>query len=129
MADRLCRPPAQFRFEFLENLQAAVDLAGGEAGRVVVVTLPDHSVTPAGKERSPEGARERVERYNAVIEEEARKAGARLVDLFEVSQRVDEHPDLVVDDGLHPSEKGHRIWTDQIYPVVSELLEDRRRDR
>ena len=111
-----------FRPDFVGLLERAVQFAGGAAQRVVVMTLPDHSVTPAGRRHGAERAHRRVTAYNRVIRQETEAAGARLVDLAPVSRRAEERPELVADDGLHPAAKMHALWTDELTPVVLEAL-------
>jgi len=102
-----------YRTEFRGLLQRAIAFAGGDAARVVVVSIPDWGVTAfaAGRDRA-QIARE-IEIYNAANREVARELGARWVDVAPTSRRMQ---DAVVDDGLHPSGAQYREWAELVLP-------------
>jgi lysophospholipase L1-like esterase len=102
------RDAEQYRGEFTALLQRAIGFAGGDAKKVVVVSIPDWGVTPfaEGRDRAKIGTE--IDRYNAINREEAGKAGARYVDITPVSRQSD--PALVAADGLHPSGKQYGEW-------------------
>jgi lysophospholipase L1-like esterase len=116
------RPEADFRKDLvhlIEWLQARLPAPD----RLVVVTIPDFSVTPRGARY----ARGRdisagLKRFNEVITEEAKRHGARLVDVYDLSLAAKDDPTLVAADGLHPSAKGYAAWEKIIRPVVREAL-------
>ncbi len=79
---------------------------------ILVVTVPDFSVTPAGKYYS--GGRDihqGLAEFNQIIENEAKAFKLRVVDLFPLSQTLGA---LVSPDGLHPSAQGYKRWADLI---------------
>lgn len=115
--------PAEFRPEFVALLDRSVQFAGGEASNVVVMTIPDYTLTPAGQMFSPAENARRLESYNRIVREEATEAGARVVDLVPASRRVTEDPELVSDDDLHPSPKQHDLWLTRILPAATAALE------
>jgi lysophospholipase L1-like esterase len=102
-----------YRVEFRALLQRAMAFAGGEAGRVVVVSIPDWGVTPfaAGRDRA-QVARE-IDAYNAAGRDATAALGAHWVDVTPTSRRM---ADAVVGDGLHPSAAQYREWADQALP-------------
>ena len=91
--------------------------------RLLVVNIPDFSVTPDG----PNYARGRdisagLAKFNRIIAEEAQKRGVCVVDVFPVSQTMHGHPELIAADGLHPSAKTYAVWEELIFPAAQELL-------
>lgn len=91
--------------------------------RLLVINIPDFSVTPDG----PTYARGRdisagLTKFNRIIAEEAEKRGLRVVDIFPLSQRMREDRLLVAADGLHPSAKAYVQWEEFIFPVARESL-------
>lgn len=113
-----------FRDGFVDLLERAVALAGGDPDRVVVLTIPDYSVTPHCDGAPCEAHAERIEAYNEAVREAAADAGTRLVDVVPCSQAVADDPSLVADDGLHPSPEQHGRWLEAIYPVARSVLVD-----
>ena len=115
------RPAGQYRGEFSTLLRRAIRLAGNHPDRVVVVSIPDWGVTRfgSGSGRDPAQIAHELDVFNAIARDEASRAGARFVDITGISRR---HPQLVADDGLHPSAAQYTLWTEAIAPVVSSAL-------
>ncbi len=91
--------------------------------RLVVVTTPDYTVTPAGADYGdPTVQRARIVRFNALLAEVAADARIAVVDIFDISQRATTDGTLVASDGLHPSGAQYALWVDRIAPVVRGLL-------
>lgn len=114
------RDAEQYRGEFVELLQRAIGFAGGEAKKVVVVSIPDWGVTPFAEGRDRAKIATEIDRYNAINREEANRAGARYVDITPVSRGND--PALVAGDGLHPSGKQYTEWVKLILPEARAVL-------
>lgn len=114
-----------YRDEFVELLGRAITFAGGDAGRVLVVSIPDWGVTPFAKDddRSAAQIASEIDAYNAVARAEAEAAGARFVDVTPLSRTDD--PAYVADDGLHPSGAQYAAWTDRILPAARAALSAR----
>lgn len=92
-------------------------------GRLLVVTLPDFSVTPAGKNFKRQGdLKQRILAFNAVITQEANKRGLSVADIFEISQKVESQTDMLIEDDLHPSAKLYKLWEEAISPAAQRLL-------
>jgi undecaprenyl-diphosphatase len=107
------RDAEQYRHEFAALLGRAIGFAGGDAKKVIVVSIPDWGVTPfaAGRDRAKIAAE--IDHFNAINREEASRAGARYVDITPISRRND--PTLVTSvDGLHPSGKQYAEWASAI---------------
>ena len=118
---------ADYRPRFRELLERAVALAGADAGRVIVLSIPDWSVTPfaAGRDR---GAISRaIEAFNRVGREETHlRSAPRWVDVTEAS-RADARDDrLLAADGLHPSAAMYAEWVRLVLPAAVQILEPRK---
>ena len=113
--------PEAYRRQFGALLHRAITLAGGEARRVVVVSVPDWGVTPFGAAdaRGPALIAREVEAYNAVAREETESAGARWADIAPLSRTQGA---LTVDDGLHPNAEAYVAWADRILPLAREAM-------
>src|SRR5438445_1480393 len=114
-------PEATYRANLeliLDALERSVPI-----GRIVTVTTPDYTLTPAGADYGePDARRAGIVRLNAILEETARGRGVAFVDIFDVSTRAASERSLVADDGLHPSGAQYALWVDRIAPVVERLL-------
>ena len=92
--------------------------------RLIVITLPDFSQTPAGQEVSKtRNISEGLKEFNAVITTEAKARNLSVIDIFDISKKIGLDPQLVCDDGLHPSSQGHLLWASLIFPEAQRLLQ------
>jgi lysophospholipase L1-like esterase len=102
------RSADEYRKQFVGLLQRAIGFAGGEASKVIVVSIPDWGVTPFAEGRDRAKIAREIDQFNAINREEAQRAGARWVDITPISRRSDAA--LVAADGLHPSGKQYAEW-------------------
>ncbi len=95
------------------------------AGRVLVVTTPDYTVTPAGADYGdPATQSAAIRRYNAINTQLAAARGIAVVDIYDLSLRAGAERSLVASDGLHPSGVQSGLGVDRIAPAVRGLLGD-----
>jgi acyl-CoA thioesterase-1 len=93
------------------------------AGRILVVTTPDYTVTPAGADYGdPQAQSAGIRTNNGILSEAAVARGIRVVDIYDLSLRAATERDLVAGDGLLPSGSQYALWVDRIAPAVQELL-------
>jgi len=114
-------PEAAYRSNVAEILERLIEAVG--AGRVLVVTTPDYTVTPAGADYGdPAVQSAAVRRNNAINTELAAARGIAVVDIFDLSLGAAADRSLVADDGLHPSGKQYALWVERIAPAMAALL-------
>lgn len=93
------------------------------ADHIVVVTIPDFSVTPTGKLfGNPAESSHGIEEFNTSLTTLAEERHINVVDIFSLSQAAGTDPSLVAPDGLHPSALRYAEWEEVIYPVIHRLL-------
>ena len=111
----------EYAVQFGALLGRAIALAGGRAGRVLVVSIPDWGVTRFAREQGRDAARiaRELDDFNACARDLAASRGVRFVDITPISRR---HPDMMAADGLHPSAEQYTLWVEAIAPVVREAL-------
>jgi acyl-CoA thioesterase I len=104
--------------EILDVLLAALP-----AGRIVAISIPDYTVTPAGPDYGdPAAQHDAIAAENAAMARLAGNHGIAFVDIFDLSLGAARDRALVADDGLHPSGLQYRRWVDRLAPVVETLL-------
>jgi len=112
----------EYRPRFVSLLAQAIDFAGGDLGRVVVLSIPDWSVTPfANGRRTAETAAE-IDAFNAANREEAQEAEVHYVDVTAISRLAAQEPGLLASDGLHPSAEMYALWVAELLPKALEIL-------
>ncbi|GAB7014458.1 SGNH/GDSL hydrolase family protein [Halolamina salina] len=114
--------PETFEPKFRAMLDRALGFAP-DPDSVVVITVPDYTLTPVGEDNDPDEHAKRLVRYNEIVREAARAEGTRLVDVVPPSKRVAEDGSLVADDDLHPAPAQHDLWLERIYPVAAAALD------
>jgi len=116
--------PEAYRPRVARMLARAVALAGGEARRVVVLSIPDWGATEFARRsgRNPENISAEIDRFNAVNRQEALAAGVRFVDITPASRRAASEPSLLVANGLHYAGSMYLDWARFALPTVSEAI-------
>ena len=112
--------PDDYRIEFAAMLDRAVGFAGGDPGRVIVVSIPDWGVTPFAEARGADAVSGVIDAFNRAAREGAEWRGTSWVDVTGVSRIPD--PALMAADGLHPSGEQYRRWVEEILPVARGIL-------
>lgn len=112
----------EYRKSFVFLLNKSIEYAGGDANRVIVLSIPDWGVTPFAGDRDSKKIADEINQYNAVNRAETEKAGAHYIDITPVSREAVNDPSLIADDGLHPSGKMYAEWAKLALPVVLEVL-------
>ncbi len=111
-----------FQNEFVELLARAIALAGNEPGHVVVLTIPDYSVTPVGMRIDPDRTRAEIDGYNGFIAATLDSTETPLVNITDISREAAEDSSLTARDGLHPSAKMYAAWVELLRPVVAHIF-------
>jgi lysophospholipase L1-like esterase len=118
------RDAEEYRARFGALLLRSVSFAGGDAGRVVVVSIPDWGATPFARGCNRAVIAAEIDRFNDVSRERAKSAGARYVDVTGVSGLLG-HPGseaLLAPDDLHPSGAMYAEWARRILPQALAAL-------
>lgn len=113
----------EYRREFAALLDRAIALAGGRAGRVLVLSIPDWGVTGFAKGLDRAKIAREIDAFNAVNAAEAQRAGARYVDVTPVSRRAATESGWVASDNLHPSGRMYAEWAQLALPQAYAALE------
>ncbi|MCD9028778.1 SGNH/GDSL hydrolase family protein [Luteimonas sp. BDR2-5] len=118
------RNVGEYAQQFDALLRRATGFAGGNAGRVLVLAIPDWGVTPfaigLGRDRA-RIARE-LDAFNAAAARSCAVHGVAFVDIAPVSRARGGEIAMLADDGLHPSAALYAEWTRLALPVARGLL-------
>jgi len=121
------RDLANYRAELTQLLQRAIELAGDASRRVVVVSIPDWSITPFARASGRDLvqiARE-IDAYNAANAQIAAALHAGYAEVTATSRDRGGDADMLVDDGLHPSASMYTRWLAAIEPAARAALSSR----
>ncbi|HDS1037629.1 TPA: SGNH/GDSL hydrolase family protein [Stenotrophomonas maltophilia] len=119
------RPLDEYRQQFAALLERAIGFAGGDAGRVLVLSFPDWGATPFGAGSGRDLARIEIEtdEFNAAAEVISTHRGVAFVDITDISRAHGGDPAMIADDGLHPSAAMYALWAARALPVAAQLLQ------
>lgn len=114
------RDLGEYQAQFETLLERAIKLAGGQARRVLVLSIPDWGVTPfaGGGDRAAIGRA--IDEFNAANAGAARRSGAHYVDVTPISRQAAADAALIAGDGLHPSRKMYAEWARLALPAARE---------
>lgn len=118
------RPLDEYRGEFSALLDTAIAFAGGDAQRVVVVSIPDWGATPfaiASGRDTAQIARE-IDAFNAAARDIALARGAAFVDVTALSRSQPSNERWLAADGLHPSASQYAAWVAPIAIAARKAL-------
>ncbi len=113
--------PAQM---FDKNIQFIFDYLAKTFPKteILVITVPDFSVTPFGKEfSSVRDVSKGLFEFNQIITKEARARNLKVVDLYSFSKKMGVDGTLICPDGLHPSAKEYDRWAQFIEPAFKDI--------
>ncbi|KAB7767895.1 SGNH/GDSL hydrolase family protein [Xanthomonas maliensis] len=117
-------PLDTYRTQFDTLLQHAIALAGEQLRRVFVLSIPDWGLTPFARAQGRDGAQvgAQIDAFNAVAAERCAAASVRFVDITPTSRDGGDAPQMLVDDGLHPSGAMYARWAALALPAAREAL-------
>ena len=115
---------AAFRSGLELLLARAIELAASDPRRVVVVSIPDWSVTPfaASDPRGRPAIAAEIDAFNAIVRQLATASGATFVDVTADSRRAAHDRALLAADSLHPSPSMYESWVSLILPAARHAL-------
>jgi lysophospholipase L1-like esterase len=116
------RSQAEYALQFEVLLRQSIRLAGGRPGHVVVLSIPDYSVTPFGRTGDTALIAAQIDSFNRINYGLARKYAVNYVDVTAESRRAAADPSLIAGDGLHFSAREYAIWARLVAPVIKEML-------
>jgi lysophospholipase L1-like esterase len=114
-------PAASYERNAASILDALLDRLPPD--RIVVVAIPDYTVTPAGADYGdPDDQHDAIVANNTIMARLVAARGIVFVDIFDLSLGAAHDGSLVAGDGLHPSGRQYRLWVERIAPVLKALV-------
>lgn len=117
------RSAADFKPQFQQLLNQALEYSGNRHNRVVVLSIPDWGVTPFGSSKDAQKVAEEIDQYNAICAGVAQDMKIHFINITS-SQRADGAlPAFLATDQLHPSGKEYAKWARQLAAYAETLFE------
>ena len=114
----------EYRAQFAALLERAIGFAQWRRDHVLVLSIPDWGVTPFARRELRSAARiaEELDAYNRAAQETCMQRGIAFVDITAISRTRGAEPQMLVEDGLHPSAAMYAEWTRLALPWARTLL-------
>ena len=116
-------PFSLFETEFVELVNSAISFVGGDASKLIVLSIPDYAFTRLGQSSGPETISAELELYNNFAQNYAEENGITFLYITDLTEQGLENPTLLASDELHPSEIVYAEFVQRLLPLALEKLE------
>jgi len=117
------RSQEEYATQLSTLLKRSIALAGNQPAHVLVLSIPDYSVTPFGQSTGNAAAIVRsVDSFNTICHQLAINYKVNWLDVTTESRKAAADPTLIAADGLHFSGKEYEIWARLIEPVIKGMV-------
>lgn len=112
----------EYAKQFEELLQQAIGYAGGKTNHVIVLSIPDWSVTPFAEGRDRNQIAKEIDLYNSINERISKQYKVHYINITPFTRESATDKTLVAKDGLHPSAKDYTRWAEKVKEVMMKEL-------
>ena len=116
------RPLSLYETEFVELVNAAIDTVGGDASKLIIISIPDYAYTRFGQGGNPEEISAELQLYNDFAQQYSEDNGLSYLYITDITQQGLDNPALIADDGLHPSQLAYSQFVERLLPLAIEKL-------
>jgi len=113
----------EYRQQFTALVQRSIALAGNRPPHVIVLSIPDYSVTPFAKGRDVAEIAAEIDAFNAVNKLVAGNYKTQYLDITEESRKAATDLTLVASDNLHFSGREYSLWSYKLVPLIKTALQ------
>jgi lysophospholipase L1-like esterase len=103
---------------FKSILNRAILATRGESQHVLVLSIPDYSLTPEGKKLDTTKIKREIDLFNSLNKNLANNFKCQYLDITVLGREAKSNPSWIAKDGLHPSAIAYKNWADRIYPFI-----------
>ncbi len=114
------KPFFTYEQEFLELVATAIEKAGGDIAKLIVISIPDYAFTPFGNGNA--SISQEIDQYNNYAKNYCIVNDISYVYITDITRYGLVNPELVASDNLHPSELAYSKFVERILPVALEKL-------
>jgi lysophospholipase L1-like esterase len=103
---------------FKSILNRAIQATRGESQHVLVLSIPDYSLTPEGKKLDTTKIKREIDLFNSLNKNLANNFKCQYLDITVLGREAKSNPAWVAKDGLHPSAIAYKNWANRIFPFI-----------
>ena len=109
---------ADYAPAFESLLKQAIHFAGDNARRVIVLSIPDWSVTPFGAGTTQAEIASEIDQFNEANKHVAEKYSVHYLNITPSTRQAARDSALIAEDGLHPSGKEYSKWAKKVAAII-----------
>ena len=117
------RPVDTYKPAFENLLKQAIQFAGGKAEHVIVLSIPDWGVTPFAAGRDRDQIAREIDEYNTANKTISEKYNVNYIDITSWTREAANDPSFVAPDGLHPSAKEYKRWSEKLADKIIAIIQ------
>jgi lysophospholipase L1-like esterase len=103
---------------FKSILNRAIQATRGESQHVLVLSIPDYSLSPEGKKLDTTKIKREIDLFNTLNKKVAKDFKCQYLDITVLGREAKSNPLWIAKDGLHPSALAYKKWAEQIHPFI-----------
>lgn len=117
------RSQSEYKTEFTTLLQKSIAFAGNKPSHVIVLSIPDYSVTPFASGRNDKALiAAEIDSFNTINKQVSQKYGTNYLYITDETRKAATDNTLLAADGLHYSGKEYAIWSSFIASMIKSIL-------
>jgi len=111
-----------YRQRFTNLLIKSIELARGKKENVVVLSIPDYSVTPFASGSDTARIRLEIDWFNTINKSVTLGYNINYLDITASSREARINRALIAADGLHPSALEYKKWAERLGPLLEAVV-------
>jgi lysophospholipase L1-like esterase len=115
------RSESEYKIQFKELLQKAIQLAGNISSHVIVLSIPDYSVVPFAQNSDTALIAREINLFNIINKEISASYKVNYINVTDESRKAATDKSLITHDDLHYSGKEYAIWAKMLAEVIRNL--------
>lgn len=112
------RTVEEYKVEFETLLKQALQFGEGKKERVIVLSIPDYSVTPFAASMDQEKIAKEIDLFNSVSKAVSIQYKVHYIDITPESREASGDQSFLAEDKLHPSAKAYKKWAEKVADII-----------
>jgi len=112
-----------YKLQFEALLKQSIHFAGGRTDHVIVLSIPDWSVTPFAASTDRSNVAKQIDEFNEANKELALTYRVKYIDITPDTRLAASERELIAADGLHPSAMEYAKCSEKIYHLIHRELQ------
>lgn len=111
-----------YKENFITILNRAIDVTQGNSNNVIVLSIPDYSVTPIGKTMDTNKIRREIDLFNNINYRISKEYHCSYLYITDLTREALTNSELTSRDGLHPSALEYNKWAQLLYSQIGKTF-------